>query len=264
MKTFFQEITMAVTDFKFYKRVKDFQMSKGIKYIFSLIFLITLILTIRYSYDVKKGLNLAVDWANQNLPVIEIQNGIVKTDVIQPYRISEEDFTLIIDTTGGVTSLDEYETGILLTKNKLFYKANTGKTEIYDLSGVESLRIDENFMNTLKGNITWILFPFMLLGIFIYSSIARFIQVFLFSLISLGASSASGIKLNYKQLFNIGVYAITPSMALGALLAFFAVRLPAFWLIYSGLYVIYLIMAILKCKEKSEEKGDVSPAPKPL
>ena len=258
MKTFFQEIVRAVSDFKFYKEAKDSQISKGIKYIFLLIFLITLILTIRYSYDVKRGLDLVVDWAKQNLPVIEIQNGIVKADVIQPYRISEEDFTLIIDTTGDVTSLDEYEAGILLTKDKLFYRGTAGKTEIYDLSDIESLRIDENFMNVMRGNIAWIVFPFMLLGIFIYSCIARFIQVFLFSLISLVTSSISGVKLNYKQLFNIGVYAITPSMILGALLALFAVQLPAFWLIYSGLYVIYLIMAILNCKEAPVETA--SPA----
>lgn len=249
MKTFFQEIVKAVTDFKFYKQVKDFQTSRVMKYIFSLIFLITLVLTIRFTYDVKRGINIAVNWAKLNLPVIEIQNGVVSVDIGQPYKIEEEDFALIIDTTGEITSLDEYRKGILLTKDKVMYKENEVKTETYDLSNVKSLRIDENFMNVLKRNVVWIIFPFMLVGIFIYFCIARFLQIFIFSLISLATSSIANVKLNYKQLLNIGVYAITPSAILGALTAFFAIVLPLFAILYAGLYIVYLIMAILNCKE---------------
>ncbi len=266
MKAFFQEIAKAVRDFKFYKDVKDFQISKSMKYIFLLIFLITLVLTVRYSYDVRRGLDIAVDWAKINLPVIEIQNGVASVDVKQPYRVEEEGFTLIIDTTGEVTSLDGYDKGILLMKNKLVYKEGDVKTETYDLSNVAALRIDENFMNVLSKNITWILFPFMLIGMFLYFCVARFLQIFIFSIISLAASSITNVKLRYKQLFNIGVYAITPSAILGGLLALFGIQLPLFGLLFAGLYIAYLIMAIMACKEtpstadiKSDTKGDVSP-----
>lgn len=249
MKVFFQEITKSVTDFKFYKQAKDFQASKVMKYIFSLIFLITLILSVRYSFDISKGLGIAVDWTKENLPIIEIQNGVVSVDAKQPYKIVEEDFALILDTTGEIASLDEYKSGILLTKNKVLYKESEVKTETYDLSNIESVRIDENFMKALQKNLVWIIFPFMLLGVFIYFCIARFLQIFIFSLISLATSSIVNIKLSYKQLFNIGVYAITPSVILGALLAVFLIQLPLFWIIYAGGYIIYLIMAILNCKE---------------
>ena len=255
MKTFFQEIAKAISNFKFYRQVKDFQISRGMKYIFLLIFLITLILAIRLTYDVKKGINIAADWAKLNLPIIEIEKGVVSIDVEQPYKIEEEGFALVIDTTGEIISLDDYKTGILLTKNKVLYKENEAKTETYDLSKIESLRIDEDFMNVLKRNIAWIIFPFMLIGIFIYFCIARFLQVFIFSLISLATSSIANIKLNYKQLINIGIYAITPSMILGALLVLLGIQLPLFGILYAGLYIIYLIMAVLNCKEvPAEEK----------
>ena len=219
-----------------------------------LIFLITLILSVRYSFDISKGLGIAADWTKENLPIIEIQNGVVSVDAKQPYKIVEEDFALILDTTGEITSLDEYKSGILLTKNKVLYKENEVKTESYDLSNIESVRIDENFMKVLRKNLVWIIFPFMLLGIFIYFCIARFLQIFIFSLISLATSSIVNIKLSYKQLFNIGIYAITPGIILGALLAVFLIQLPFFWIIYAGLYIIYLVMAILNCKETPVEE----------
>jgi len=249
MKTYFEEMVRAIRDFKFYKTVKDFQTIKAIKYIFFMISLITLVLTLRYTFDLNRGLRIFAEWAKQNLPVIEIENGIVSADVVQPYKIEEEDFTFIIDTTGTVTSLDDYDRGILVMKNKVVYKESDVKTESYDLSGIEAIRIDEDFMVMLRRNVTWILFPIMLLVIFVFFTVAKFLQVFVFTLVSLATCSIVNVKLDYKAIFNIGIYALTPSALLGFLLAFFNVRLPLFGIIYSGLYVIYLIMAILNCKD---------------
>ena len=156
---------------------------------------------------------------------------------------------MIIDTTGEINSLDDYERGMLLTESKAIYKENDIKTETYDLANIESLRIDENFMKILKKNIVWILFPIMLILMFLYFCIFRFLQIFIFSVISLATCSIANVKLNYKQLFNIGIYAITPSVILGALLALFAIVLPFFWILYIGLYIVFLIMGILNCKE---------------
>ena len=251
MKAFFQEIALAVSNFKFYKQAKDFQMGKGMKYIFSFIFLITLILTVKTAYDVRGGLNIAAEWTKENLPVIEIQKGIVSVDAKQPFKIIEEGFALIIDTTGEITSLDGYETGVLLMKDKLIYKENEYKTETHDLSNVEELKIDENFMNTLKRNAAWIVFPFVLLWFFIRFCIAKFLQISILSLIFLPISAIANIKLNYRQLFIMSIYAITAGTILGALLEFFGIALPFFSIIYAGLCIIYLVMAMLNCKEAS-------------
>jgi len=249
MKPFFQEIIKSIRDFKFYKEVKDIQLAKGLKYVFSLVLLITVVITIRYSYDFRRGLNIAVNWTIQNLPPIEIQNGVAIVDVKQPFKIIEEDFAVIIDATGEITSLDGYERGVLLMKDRIMYKESDIKTETYNLSNIQTLRIDENFMRALRRNAVWILFPIMFVMLYIGFCVARFLQILLFSIISVATSSIANIKLSYKQLFNIGIYAITPSTILGALLIILGLRLPLFGIIYSGVYIIYLIMAILNCKE---------------
>lgn len=255
MKHFFKEIIMAISDFKFYKPAKDFPLSKSMRYIFSLILLITIALSTRYSYDLKRGIDIAVDWARQSLPPIVIQDGIVKADIKQPYKIKENDFIVIVDTTGEITSLDGYKRGILVMKDRVMYKESELKTETYNLSNIKEVKIDENFMNALKRNAIWVLFPIMFIFIYIGLSIARFLQILIFSLISVAASSITGTKLSYKQLFNIGIFAITPSTILGALLAIFGVQLPLFGIIYSGLYIIYLIMAILASKEAATNEN---------
>jgi hypothetical protein len=249
MKQFFQEIAKAVRDFKFYKEVKDFQVSRSVKYILSLILLITLVLTVRLSFDLARGLDIAIEWTRQNLPIIEIQDGIAHVDARQPFEIVEEDFALIIDTTGEVTTLDGYERGILLLKDRVLYKESDVKTETYSLSGIQSLRIDENFMRSLRRNAVWIAFPFLLIVHIIRFCISKFLHVTIFCAIAIAITAISNVKLDYKQLFNISIYAITASTILGTLLEFFRVTLPGFWIIYSGLCIVYLVMAVRNCKE---------------
>jgi len=249
MKTFFEEMWKAVGDFKFYKQVKNFSVGKSIKYILSVAFLISLILTIRYSYGFGKGLDIATEWMKKNLPVIDIKDGVASVDVEQPYKVTQEDFAMIIDTTGKTASLDGYKKGILLMKDKVIYKDSEAKTEIYSLADVKALRIDENFMSAIRKNAVWIIFPFMLLGIYLYFIAARFLQILIFSLVTIFASAVTKIQLTYKQIFNMGTYAITPSMLLGAIAALFMKVIPGAAWVYCGVYIIYLVAGLLNCKE---------------
>jgi hypothetical protein len=175
----------------------------------------------------------------KNLPVIDIKDGVASVDVEQPYKITQEDFAMIIDTTGKTTSLDGYKKGILLMKDKVIYKDSEAKTEIYSIADVKALRIDENFMNAIRKNAVWIIFPFMLLGIYLYFIAARFLQILVFSLITIFASAVTKIQLTYKQIFNIGAYAITPSMLLGVIAALFMKVIPGVAWVYCGIYIIF-------------------------
>lgn len=249
MKAFFEEIWKAVSDFKFYKEAKKFPVGKSFKYILSLMLLISLVLSIGYSFALSKGLDAAVKWMKKNLPVIEIQNGAAKVDVEQPYKIEQDEFAVIIDTTGKVTSLDGYKKGMLLMKDKVIYKESETKTEIYNLADIKSLRIDENFMNAIKKNAAWILFPFILVGTYLYLAIARLFQVVIFSVVTIFASTVAKARLEYKEIFNIGVYAVTLSTILGAIAALFVKQIPGFGFVYAAIYITYLVAAVMNCKE---------------
>ncbi|MBU4377062.1 MAG: DUF1189 domain-containing protein [Candidatus Omnitrophica bacterium] len=249
MKTFFGEIWKAISDFKFYKVVKNFSAGKAFKYILSLILLVSLILSIRYSFVLGAGLNVAMDWMKENLPVIEVQNGVASVNAEQPFKIAEQDFAVILDTTGKTASLDGYAKGVLLMKDKVIYKESEVKTEIYSLADVKSLRIDENFMNGIKKNAIWIIFPFMLLGIYIYMILARLLQTVIFSLITVFAAAINKVQLAYSQIFAIGIYAVTLSTLLGAMAALFLKEIPGMGWIYAAIYITYLIVAVINCKE---------------
>lgn len=246
---FFHEIVRTVTSFDFYYEVKNFRISKSIIYIFTFLLFVTVILTAEYTYFINKGLTFAVKWSEKKLPVININKGIVSADVAQPYIMDIESFVMVIDTTGKITSLDDYKQGVLLTKDKLITKKNAQETRTYSLANIEKFTIDQPFLKKAKKMLLWIIAPIMLVGMYFYFCFTRLIQIMFFSLIALIISSALKAKLVYKQIFNICVYAITPSMLLGLLLAIFPTKIPFFILIYCGVYLIYMIGAINAAKE---------------
>lgn len=249
MKAFFTEAYKAVSDFKFYKTVKNFSSGKAFKYILSLVLFVSLALSIRYSFLLGKGLDMAMVWMKKNLPVIEIQNGAASVHAEEPYKMTEGDFAVILDTTGKTTSLDEYKRGVLLMKDRVIYKESEMKAEIYKLADVKSLRIDENFMKAVQKNAVWIVFPFILLGIYIYLTIARLLQAVIFSLITIFAAAVNKVQLAYSQIFSIGIYAVTLSTLLGAVSALFLKGIPGMGWIYAAIYITYLVMAVVNCKE---------------
>lgn len=251
MKAFLNDIRRSIADFTFYREVKGSPVSRAMKYLLGILLVITVLLSIRITADIHKGLGIAADWVGKNLPVITITDGIASIDRQEPFKLEEGGYVLIIDVTGVTTNIDSYEKGILLIKDKVIYKEGPAKTETYSLAGVKSLKIDADFMKALQKSMPLILSPFILVGVYIYFIIAKLLQVLIFSLVSLLVSSITRCELSYPQIFSIGIFALTPSMVIGAAIPLIGVTVPAFGILYSGIYVIMLIMAIMNCREGS-------------
>ncbi|MDD5583816.1 MAG: DUF1189 domain-containing protein [Candidatus Omnitrophica bacterium] len=251
----FKEIVAAVGDFKFYGQVKDFNLGKSIKYVFLFVLIATVLLTVRYSYLINYGLTRARAWSQENLPVIHIQNGAASAEVQQPYKVEVEEGVLIIDTTGTITSLAEYAQGALLTKSEFIVKKNTAETRTYSLKEIKELTIDKDFLDKAKKIIVIVAIPIMLIGMYAYFCMARFLQILLFSLVALALAASMRLTLTYKQIFNVSAYAITASMLFGSLTALFLTRIPFAGWLYNGLYVIYLILALPHCKTEKTQGG---------
>ncbi len=258
MKGFFEEIRKAVSDFTFYKEVKRMPVSRAIKYLLALLLVTTVLLSLRLTVDMNRGLGVASRWMDENLPVITIAEGEVEVDVKQPFILEEEGFVLIIDTTGQISNLDDYEQGLLLTKNSVLYRESDVKTESYSLKDIRALTLDSQFVRGFQKSLPFVVFPLMVILIYIYFFIARLLQILIFSLASLVIASITRNELSYKEIVVIGVFALTPSTLLGALFPILGIQIPFFNILYSGIYVIMLVMAITNCKESevSEEMSE--------
>lgn len=292
---FWEELTQSFNP-NFYCSIVGQSFGRTLRYIILLALFVAIVLSVKSSIDLKIQMFDAIRWAQGNLPeilsgipVITIEKGEVFSSAQHPFvkrlDIQKDKVTFIIDTTGQITSLDGYEHGLLLTKNKLISKvterAAMAKIEEHDLSKVDYFKLQAG--EEAKGEIVniafnkkktyqvtykklakllkifpWVAFPIILIFLFSYYAFAKMLQLFIFSPLSLLIGKFAKAGISYPKILNIGAYALTPPTLLAALFIIIKVNIPAFWLLYMILYVFFLITALLKCKESLIREGELT------
>ncbi len=268
---------------KFYKQIAFQSFGRSFWYLTLLVLFISLIFSIKYTIIAREWIQEAGWWINTDfanelhdfLPEINIKDGEVSSPVEQPFIHNWKEFAFILDTTGKITSLVEYKNGILITKYKfIIRKTEDGKIETkeYDLSKISSLKIipaekegeilgliykDRKFSLTDEVVDKWVgiirrfILPIIAVSLLLYQLIAKLILLLLFSLVSLIVNKIVDAKLEYRHLLNIGVYALTPYVAMAVLFGLSNFKMPLLWLIHIGLYIAFIIFAILQSRTRS-------------
>ncbi len=276
----------------FYRNIINQSFGRSVVYIMLLSFVVSLLLAAKVKIGYNTFASMSGVWIEKNfdslwpkgMGEIKVENGQVSSDVQQPYIHEWNDFVLILDTTGAIKSLDEYKHGILIVKDKLIVKRQKSGYETriqeYDLSRLGAVVIHPG--DTNKGIIAkiktknklfnvsiklirfWmkliggLVFLVMLLIFFSFYLSAKIIQAALFALFAMVPNKVIGANLNYAKLLNISLYALTPATILAVIIILAGIKLHLFWLTYSFIYMIYIILGIKNIKDSNIE-ADKSP-----
>jgi len=274
---------------EFYRGIVTQSFGRSFGYFLLLILAVSIIFSIKYTADARGVIGEVVTWINTEfaerlpefLPEITIKDGEVSSPAEQPYIHEWEEFVFILDTTGSITSLDDYQNGVLITKRTIIVRTiedDKIKTEKHDLSMITSLNIgpgkgegelitfsfQEWRLSVTQENVTkWSKFisralvPLIVVFLFFYHFTTKFIHLLFFSLVSLIANRIVDAGLEYSHLLNIGIFALTPPLALAVLVMVFGLTIPMFWLLYIVVYCAFLIMAIKRCKTRNNEEASL-------
>ncbi len=274
---------------EFYRGIVTQAFGRSFGYFLLLILAVSIIFSIKYTADARGVIGEVVTWINTEfaerlpefLPEITIKDGEVSSPAEQPYIHEWEEFVFILDTTGSITSIDDYQNGVLITKRTIIVRTIEDgkiKTEEHDLSMITSLNISpgkgkgelitfsfqEWRLSVTQENVTrwskfisWALVPLIVVFLFFYHFTTKFIHLLFFSLVSLIANRIVDAGLEYSHLLNIGIFALTPPLALAVLAMVFGLTIPMFWLLYIVVYCAFLIMAIKRCKTRNDEEASL-------
>jgi hypothetical protein len=274
---------------EFYRGIVTQSFGRSFGYFLLLILAVSIISSIKYTADARGVIGEVVTWINTEfaerlpefLPEITIKDGEVSSPAKQPYIHEWEEFVFILDTTGSITSIDDYQNGVLVTKRTIIVRTIENgkiKTEEHDLSMITSLNIgpgkgkgelitfsfQEWRLSVTQENVTkWSKFisralvPLIVVFLFFYHFTTKFIHLLFFSLVSLIANRIVDAGLEYSHLLNIGIFALTPPLALAVLVMVFGLTIPMFWLLYIVVYCAFLIMAIKRCKTRNNEEDSL-------
>lgn len=272
----------------FYKKAAYFKSKKAVAYIFLLVLAVSLMLSTRATL-VLKGTTInflkenreeLLRETHESVFPITIKEGKVSAEVEQPYikefgPEGKSKFTVIVDTKDETAPLrlQEYGNAFLLTENKLFIQNdNNGATETksHDLSRIKNLALrpteasEDYFIISNNGRdyhitnaflIEWInrlsliLWPLLVIFLYIFESVAKFSQIFIFSLYLLILNTVNPKKINYAAIFNICAFAITVPTAAAVVHGLIGFNLRFFNIFYVFLYLFYLTLGFNRTKE---------------
>ncbi len=236
---------------------------KGLSFIYLLLLLALswIFGIIQIHYGVSDYITNTAPGIVEQVPLISISDGEVSIDASEPYFITDPEsgtLLIIIDTTGQITSLDDIEAMLLLTKTKVIVEMGAAETRMYDLSEVDEFYIDQrrinSFLEVLKDWLAIVLYPFAVLLSFLY----RIIQVLIYAAIGIVFTKRFNASLNYQTLISLAIISITPVIVLDTIISLLNVPIPFWRLICFLIAMGFLFYAVKVNSEEAieEHSGD--------
>ena len=246
-----QAIGMSFYSKKLYRDVATNWGGKAFAYLLLLVALASTFIT----YEVQITLNqfyrnYSARLFNQ-IPVITVENGKLKTPEKRPYVIVEPESNnpiAIIDTSGQYTNLDNTKAAILVTEDQIITH-NKNETKIVKFSETINGTLDPEVINTTIGKFVGYSWIILFIVIVLFSYVYRIIQALIYSLFGKLFASIGKYDLSYGQIMQIALVSITPVIVVGTILDFFIIHFPLQWLGYFILAMSYLFYGITANKK---------------
>ena len=227
---FFKKIWLSITKFERYPEMATEGVGKAISYLLKLMLIFAIIISSCVIYNFHTNLQQGIKNLDENVSEINYKDGTLEIKPINEeiMNIETEIGTLIVDTnTKNDETIREYEKsikkndlGVIWLSNKVILYANGVEEAYYYGDILEGLEITEfnktDLINCFTNNNTLYIsyFVVMLIAIFIAYFITTLLDVLVLSVFGLLTSYMAGIKIRYRAIFNMSVYALTISIIL--------------------------------------------------
>lgn len=265
-----KKIGISITKFEKYPEMAAEGVWRAIGYLAFLMIIFAIVVaiaeTIMFGQQVREG----IDYLEENISSINYENGnLTIGEQGETTNLEAEDIRLIVDTNDiSQEKITEYEdsiasdeTGIIWLNNKVIIDYGIHKIEyvysdIFKEFGIEQFN-KTDVINYLEQNVNspvvYITYAgILILALFAAYFIVTLIDVFVLSIFGVITSWFARIKIRYRAVFNMSVYAMTLSLILKLIYIvvnmFTGFEIKYFDLMYSAISFVCLAAAIFMIK----------------
>ena len=229
---FFTSLYRSLFDFRWLKERRN-NSGQSWSYFFLFLFLLAGLTLIQLFLGMPSGIKEMRSLAEKNLPDFkaEWKGGELNiTQLEQPFIWSEKNFVLVIDTaTTTNLQLKDWlksptDSGVLITKSQAeFFDANKGSSRVqywkdvpdYSITKTELLAKADKWLSPAM---VYLFSVLMFLGLYIGLIVSKLFVLLLVTILVLIVNNFAKKGWTFKQLFNVGLFAMTlPSIALTSL-----------------------------------------------
>jgi len=236
-------------NFKAYNVFFSQSLGKGILYLFLLCLCLSTVNNIFLAFSLNSWVETAQDALDNNVPDFTFSKGQLNVQGEMPIIFEEENNTLIyIDTENEVDAsvLDNYTSGIILTKDKMIQKENSMKVTTVNLKDMKDFSFDKSDVSPLLSTLKTVGTILMFIFFPIFSFVSRLL-VGGFVIMGLGGLIISAIlKKNFKytECVKLGLYSLTVPFIIEIILSIFDFKFYGFSILYYGIAFLYLFLGV--------------------
>lgn len=263
---FFKRLKNAITNFDEYQNFSQEKLGTAIKYFLKLMLIFSILISGFLTARMYKEIETIKTSFAEECPDFRIENNTLLIEgENKKYEkdIGYETLGLIVDSEN--TDLTEEQNGqyqriIAFYKDRMVMKTMDTKTSMtyedisknQNINGLSKQQILDYANSNEMLVIYSIFFVVTIIFVFIAYSIQILLDIFLLSIIGLIMSKIAAVKLKYKEVFNMSIYALTLSIVL--YLIYICVNISTgftikyFDLAYQIISYIYIVTAILMIK----------------
>ncbi len=276
LKFFFDVVVKSLTKFSYYKEIKKAKFSFSLKYLFFLFYILSLITSIVLSVslavlvipNVPKFVSLVESKAGSVYPeklVVDIKNGIVSTNQVEPYFIdapanflgnTNSNHLITFDTKASPSSIKDEKTAILVTKDSVVVSDANSSYKVYPIDVSTNFTINKTNYQKLVSQITpylryiqplLIAIAILLLLVWpliaaAFSLIAELIYLLIFSSLFFLVTKLMKKNLEFKKIYQFAMHASTLPILLSFIVSSIGIHMP--FLLGSAILFVFMILVI--------------------
>ena len=264
---FFKRLKDAVFNFDEYRTFAEEKLSISIRYLFKLMLLFSLMITLFYTIKATDTIKKAKNYIKNEMPdfkleentlIIEGENKKITAGFDQYIGIVVNSETQDIEQT---EEINNYKRVIAFLKDKIVIKDENGMQNVMTYNSLNEnnelgIKNKQDLINALSSNkmipIYLIFIAISIAYIYITFTLQILLDIVLISLVGFILSRIIGIRIKYEKIFSISVYSLTLSIILYMIYVFSNLLLNFnivyFDIAYRLIAYIYLITALFIIK----------------
>lgn len=272
---FFKRLKMAIFNLEDYKTFANEKFSRALKYIFTLIAIVTIILSISTTISFRQEFDKLVSYVRNDFPDFTYENETLSVgEVVNAYD-EEYDAKLIVDT-GDLTDEqiesykdeagESYNSLILLKDRAIYaisgYEYESTYSDFFNTLGLERLTKSDLVNNYLNNDgilkITFVMFIYAIIYLFISNILVIIEDIIIIAIFGWICSLICKASVDFVKCCSLATYSVTLSLILSTIYSivnsFTSFQIKYFSLMYMIIAYIYIIAAIMIIKSDTNRK----------
>jgi hypothetical protein len=202
------------------------------------------------SPKVETVLEYIVGTYDSLLPEITVRDGKASIREQQPHFIDlgDKDLVIVIDTRedkqkDALDYLKDVSTGAVLTRDSVVTKSN-GQIRIIPLKEMPDIVVNSRNLRALLDDYLPLAKRLFIVVVILYFLIVKPLQAIIFALLPHVVARSYSTALTYGEAIKLSAVAMVPPVTLDLFLDLSGIRIPMAFIIYFGLYIGLLILAV--------------------